>query len=66
MAKRAPLDLGGFILRARALNLYREALRTVRHAPPHAQGALCPAHSCLAQRAASRGPGDASTARRAP
>jgi hypothetical protein len=39
MAKRAPLDLGGFILRARALNLYREALRTVRQAPPHAQGA---------------------------
>lgn len=66
MAKRAPLDLGGFILRARALNLYREALRTVRHAPPHAQGALCPALSRLAPRFPSRGPGDAPTERRAP
>ena len=41
MAKRAPLGLGDFILRARALNLYRDALRTVRQAPPHAQGAPC-------------------------
>jgi hypothetical protein len=35
----AGLDLGSFILRARVLNLYREALRTVRRAPPHTHGA---------------------------
>ena len=37
----AALDLGSFILRARVLNLYREALRTVRRAPPHTHGARC-------------------------
>ncbi len=34
----APLDLGYFILRAQALHLYRQALRSVRQAPPHARG----------------------------
>jgi hypothetical protein len=35
----APLDLGSFILRARALQLYRDALRVVRQAPPNTRGA---------------------------
>ncbi|MQM10298.1 hypothetical protein Taro_043191 [Colocasia esculenta] len=34
------LDLQAFILRARVLSLYRDALRTVRRAPPHARADL--------------------------
>ncbi|KAK0577290.1 hypothetical protein LWI29_030833 [Acer saccharum] len=33
-------DLQGFILRARVLKLYRQALRTSRRAPPQARGEL--------------------------
>lgn len=32
------LDLQEFILRARVLKLYRQALRTTRKAPVHARG----------------------------
>lgn len=32
------LDLQSFILRSRALKLYRQALRTARRAPIHARG----------------------------
>lgn len=31
-------DFKDFIIRARVLKLYRQALRTARRAPPHARG----------------------------
>ena len=42
------LGLQHFLLRAQALKLFREALRSVRQAPPHARGAFrCPLLSTL-------------------
>jgi hypothetical protein len=37
---RSLLDLQGFILRARVLKLYRQALRTAGRAPAHARGEI--------------------------
>jgi hypothetical protein len=46
------MDLRGFILRARALQLYRDALRTVRRAPSHTHGAHAALHAPAQRRCA--------------
>jgi len=40
LSKLDGLDLGSFVLRARALSLFRDALRTARQAPVGARGEL--------------------------